>query len=75
VIQSETTVSMGRTFWWLATGGDGENYSSAILIQDGRRRRLARDDGADFGGYKARPQSDGIWDERFGSWRRRSWSK
>jgi hypothetical protein len=51
-------------------GEDGEN-SPVMLILEGGWRRCARKAGVDSEEYRARLQSDRIWDERSGGWRRR----
>jgi hypothetical protein len=39
-------------------------------LREGGKEQLVRDDGVHSGEYKTRPQSEKIWEERSGGWRR-----
>jgi hypothetical protein len=46
-----------------------------VDLREGRKEQLARDDGVDSGRYRARLQSERIWEEHSGVWRQRRWCK
>jgi hypothetical protein len=68
----------GKNVWWLANGSDGEILwrcfswrrcvrEDRMDWREGRKEQLAMDDGCvDSRGYRARLQSERIWEERSG---------
>jgi hypothetical protein len=59
--------------WWKPSGNADSRWQCARV--NGESQPFARDNGMDSVGYRARLQSDKIWEEHSGGWRRRWWWK